>query len=67
MLPPLTADISRTALSMAFFSAWLLLLFVGWAFGGAVHLLLAVALWLFPWKWLRIPADLSPEEDPEAE
>lgn len=52
---------------MAFFSAWLLLLFVGWAFGGAVHLLLAVALWLFPWKWLRIPADLSPEEDPEAE
>jgi len=47
---------------MALLSAWLLLLFVGWALGGAVHLLLAVALWLFPWKWLRIPAD-SPSED----
>ena len=31
-------------------SAWLMLLFSGWSFGGAVHLLLVAAAVLFPWK-----------------
>lgn len=29
---------------------WLACLFVGWAWGGAVHLLLVAALVLFPWR-----------------
>ena len=30
-------------------AAWLLLLFTGWAFGGLVHGLLVLALFLVPW------------------
>jgi membrane protein implicated in regulation of membrane protease activity len=30
-------------------AAWMLLLFTGWAFGGLVHALLVVALFLVPW------------------
>jgi len=40
----------RAAFALLLISAWLALLFSGWAFGGAVHLLLAGALVLFPWK-----------------
>jgi hypothetical protein len=40
----------RAALALASFSAWLALLFAGFAGGGAVHLLLLAALVLFPWK-----------------
>ncbi|HKV06635.1 MAG TPA: hypothetical protein VJ725_00765 [Thermoanaerobaculia bacterium] len=40
----------RTALALLLFSAWLFLLFAGWAGGGAVHLLLAGALAAFPWR-----------------
>lgn len=29
---------------------WLAFLFVGWAWGGAVHVLLVAALVVFPWK-----------------
>jgi hypothetical protein len=43
----------RTALALILFTAWLGLLFVGYAWGGAVHLLLAGALGLFPWRALR--------------
>lgn len=43
----------RTALALTLFTGWLALLFVGYAAGGAVHLLLAGALGLFPWKALR--------------
>lgn len=43
----------RTALALALFTGWLALLFVGYAAGGAVHLLLAGALGLFPWKALK--------------
>jgi len=35
-------------------AAWLVLLFLGVALGGAVHLLLAAGLALFPW---RTPAE----------
>ncbi|MDX1502706.1 MAG: hypothetical protein R3325_10125 [Thermoanaerobaculia bacterium] len=41
---------SRTLLSAALLSAWLMLLFTGWTAGGAVHLLLLAALLLFPWR-----------------
>lgn len=40
---------------MAALSGWMLMLFSGWIFGGAVHLLFAAALALFPWRWLRTP------------
>lgn len=44
---------------MTGFSGWMLLLFSGWIFGGAVHLLLVAALALFPWRWLRTPIEES--------
>ncbi|HSN85221.1 MAG TPA: hypothetical protein VL025_00620 [Thermoanaerobaculia bacterium] len=40
----------RTALALLLFSAWLFLLFAGFAGGGAVHLLLALSLAAFPWR-----------------
>jgi len=40
-------------ISSALLSAWLILLFTGWSFGGAVYLLLAASLALFPWRRLR--------------
>jgi len=43
----------RLLISAAVLSTWLVLLFSGWAFGGAVYLLLAVALVVFPWTSLR--------------
>lgn len=42
----------RLAASFALLSAWLVLLLMGWAFGGAVYLLLAAALAVFPWREL---------------
>jgi hypothetical protein len=43
----------RAALALLLFTGWLALLFLGHAAGGAVHLLLAGALGLFPWRALR--------------
>ena len=43
----------RTILALLLFTGWLALLFMGYAAGGAVHLLLAGALGLFPWGALR--------------
>ena len=40
----------RAVAGLILISAWLALLFSGWALGGAVHLLLAAALVLFPWR-----------------
>ncbi len=40
----------RLALSVVALSAWLILLLTGFAAGGAVHLLLAASLILFPWR-----------------
>jgi hypothetical protein len=48
MRPPLL----RSVLALLLFSAWLALLFAGLAAGGAVHLLLAVAAGVFPWRAL---------------
>jgi len=43
----------RTAAALSLFTGWLALLFSGFAWGGAVHLLLAGGLALFPWRTLR--------------
>ncbi len=43
---------ARAGLSIACLSAWLVLLFSGWAGGGAVHVLFVAALALFPWRAL---------------
>jgi hypothetical protein len=51
------STIVRVLLALLLFSSWLALLFSGLALGGAVHLLLGVALGVFPW---RIPFEASP-------
>jgi hypothetical protein len=43
----------RTAAALVLFTGWLALLLAGLAGGGAVHLLLAGSLALFPWRALR--------------
>lgn len=43
----------RVSTSLLLFSGWLALLFSGVAAGGAIHLLLAGSLALFPWRALR--------------
>ncbi len=40
----------RAALALVSLSAWLVLLFNGWTAAGAIHLLLAAAAALFPWR-----------------
>jgi hypothetical protein len=40
----------RAVFALLLISAWLALLFSGFAFRGAVHLLLGAALVLFPWR-----------------
>jgi hypothetical protein len=52
-MPAMRSPIARAALALLLFSSWLALLFAGFAFGGGVHLLLAAALALFPWRALR--------------
>ena len=49
----------RLAASFALLSAWLVLLLLGWAFGGAVYALLIAALAVFPWRELRGGASAS--------
>jgi hypothetical protein len=44
---------NRLILFAVLFPAWLVLLMIGWTLGGAIHLLLAAALVLFPWKQAR--------------
>lgn len=45
----------RAALALLVCGLWLTLLFFGAAFHGAVHLLLAASLFLFPWRTGRMP------------
>ena len=52
-MPALRSPTARAAVALLLFSSWLALLFAGFAFGGGVHLLLAAAPALFPWKALR--------------
>lgn len=41
---------TRLVGSLICLSAWLMLLFVGSTFGGAIHLLLLASAILFPWR-----------------
>lgn len=62
MEPPRTArcdsframsTLPRSALALLLFSGWMALLFTGLTAGGAVHLLLAGAAAVFPWRAVR--------------
>ena len=47
----------RLAVSLALFSAWLVLLLWGSPLGAFVYLLLVAALVIFPWRLLRFDDD----------
>jgi hypothetical protein len=49
----------RILTSLALLSAWLVLLLWGSPLGAAVYLLLAGALFVFPWRLLRFDDDES--------
>jgi hypothetical protein len=51
---------ARAAAALLLVSAWMALLFAGFLFGGALHLLLPAAAVLFPWRWLAPPLPPSP-------
>jgi hypothetical protein len=53
MMAVMRRPVPRAALALILFSGWMALLFWGFAFHGAVHLLLAASLALFPWKAAR--------------
>jgi hypothetical protein len=46
------AHLARAAVAFGLLSAWLVSLLAGVALGGAIHLVLAVALLVFPWRLL---------------
>ena len=50
----------RAALALLLLSAWMALLFAGFAGGGAVHLLLLGAAVLFPWRARAARQDVEP-------
>ncbi|HSM51724.1 MAG TPA: hypothetical protein VLA75_10005 [Thermoanaerobaculia bacterium] len=52
---PLLRPPLRPVASGLLISCWMALLFLGVTGGGAVHLLLAGGLALFPWRELRSP------------
>lgn len=54
---------TRLFLAAACFAAWLVLLFEGFALGGAVHLLAAAGIVLVPWRAPGSPAPTSPPEE----
>lgn len=45
--------LARAAVALLLFSAWMALLFAGFALRGGVHLLLVGGLALFPWRAAR--------------
>jgi len=49
---PVNRSDTKAAIAFAALSAWLGLLLIGWTSGGTVHLLLLLALVLFPWRRL---------------
>lgn len=62
MRSPFARAIARAAFALTLFSAWLALLFAGFAGGGAVHLLLLAALVFFPWRTAAGPGTGSSQE-----
>ena len=51
--PAVTKSDTSATIAFAALSAWLGLLLMGWTLGGAIHLLLVLAIVLFPWRRLR--------------
>jgi hypothetical protein len=49
---------SRAAVALLLLSGWMGLLFAGFLFHGAIHLLLVVAAALFPWR--SLPPSVTP-------
>lgn len=47
------SPLQRTLVAVVLFSTWMVCLLSGWAFGGAIHLVLAGGLAIFPWRELR--------------
>lgn len=47
------SPLGRALLAAALLSTWLVLLMLGRSLGGAVYLLLAAALAIFPWRAIR--------------
>jgi hypothetical protein len=58
------SPVLRAALALFLFSGWMALLFWGFALGGGVHLLLAGALGLFPWRAARTLTPPTPSLPP---
>jgi hypothetical protein len=58
------SPVLRAALALLLFSGWMALLFWGFALGGGVHLLLAGALGLFPWRAARALTPPTPSLPP---
>ncbi|MEM7481420.1 MAG: hypothetical protein AAF481_09615 [Acidobacteriota bacterium] len=56
----------RATLALGLVSSWMALLFLGFTIGGAVHLLVAVALAVTPWKAL-LRRDQSEESSQSTE
>jgi hypothetical protein len=52
---PMRSPGLRAAAALLVFSAWMALLFGGFLFHGALHLLLLLAAALFPWRSLPPP------------
>jgi hypothetical protein len=60
----MSKPMTRAALAALALSLWLVLLLAGWSLRGAVHLLLLMALLLFPW---RQPGALERRGGPQEE
>ena len=56
----------RLLLACGLISAWMILLFTGNVFGGWTHLVLAVALYLFPWRGNRSDSSRSQKSNSDA-
>ena len=52
-MPSAISPLQRTLVAAVLFSTWMVCLLSGWAFGGAIHLVLAGGLAIFPWRELR--------------
>jgi hypothetical protein len=60
----LASPFARAAAALLLFSGWMGLLFAGFLFHGALHLLLLGAAALFPWRWLPPATPGSPRPGP---
>jgi hypothetical protein len=61
------SPLARLFAAAACFAAWLVLLFEGFALGGAVHLLALAGLLLVPWRERARPAAPTPPSSPPEE